>query len=193
MRIKTNRNMGRILLAGACAAALAAGSAVPAFAAPQSGTTNVTYSSSSHIPGTKGWGFEIPTAIPFGVDKLVGVDATVNLYNTNPGGTVDQIPDADIPASGVKLHLKSANGFKLQKAEGALDPVAYQITYTDTSTAQPTTNVFDESTGATGKAIGTFTKANHTMKGEALRTGNAGQSGVHTDMLTFSYNDETGE
>ena len=46
MRIKTNRNMGRILLAGACAAALAAGSAVPAFAVDEkTGTTNVTYSS----------------------------------------------------------------------------------------------------------------------------------------------------
>lgn len=192
MRIKTNRNVGRILLAGACAAALAAGSAVPAFAVEKSGTTNVTYSSSSHIPGTKGWGFEIPTSIPFGIDKLVAVDATVNLYNINPGSTVDDIPDADIPASGVKLHLKSANGFKLQKADGAPDPVAYRITYTDSSTTPVTPNVFDESTGAAGKAIGTFTKENHTMKGEALRTGNAKESGVHVDTLTFSYDDETG-
>ena len=50
MRIKTNRNMGRILLAGACAAALAAGSAVPAFAVDEkTGTTNVTYLSLIHI------------------------------------------------------------------------------------------------------------------------------------------------
>ena len=66
MRIKTNRNMGRILLAGACAAALAAGSAVPAFAVDEekTGTTNVTYSSSRQVPGTNGWGFEIPHRHP---------------------------------------------------------------------------------------------------------------------------------
>lgn len=46
MDVKMNRNMGRVLLATACAAALTVGTAVPAFAVNQSGTTSVTYSSS---------------------------------------------------------------------------------------------------------------------------------------------------
>ena len=66
MDVKMNRNMGRVLLATACAAALTVGTAVPAFAVNQSGTTSVTYSSSQQVPGTNGWGFELPTSIPFG-------------------------------------------------------------------------------------------------------------------------------
>lgn len=186
MRIKTNRNMGRILLAGACAAALAAGSAVPAFAAPQTGTTNVTYSSSQQVPGTNGWGFEIPTAIPFGHDKSVTVDASVNLYNTTPGSSVDQIPDADFPTGGVELSLQSANGFKLQKAAAPLDPVAYKITYAGAAVTQ---QVFDTTVGSTKTVIGKFTKTNHTAVGTAERVGDAGESGSHTDTLTFSYDD----
>ena len=55
MDVKMNRNMGRVLLATACAAALTVGTAVPAFAVNQSGTTSVTYSSSQQVPGTNGW------------------------------------------------------------------------------------------------------------------------------------------
>ena len=106
MDVKMNRNMGRVLLATACAAALTVGTAVPAFAVNQSGTTSVTYSSSQQVPGTNGWGFEIPTSIPFGADKSVTVDASVNLYNTTPGGSVDQI--TTLPAGGAKLWLESA-------------------------------------------------------------------------------------
>lgn len=186
MNIKTNRNVGRVLLAGACAAALAVGSAVPAFAADQTGTTNVTYSSSQQVPGTNGWGFEIPTSIPFGSDKAVTVDATVNLYNTVPGGSVDQI--TTLPAGGAKLYLASANGFKLQKAAAPLDPVTYEIAYTGTAV---TTAKFDEAI-TTKTEVGTFTKANSTATGTAKRTGDAKESGSHTDTLTFSYEDTTG-
>ena len=53
MDVKMNRNMGRVLLATACAAALTVGTAVPAFAVNQSGTTSVTYSSPQPlVPGT---------------------------------------------------------------------------------------------------------------------------------------------
>ena len=184
MRIKTNRNMGRILLAGACAAALAAGSAVPAFAAPQQGTTSVTYSSSQQVPGTNGWGFEIPTSIPFGADKSVTVDASVNLCNMTPGGSVDQI--TTLPAGGAKLHLESANGFKLQK--GTEDPVDYEIAYTGGGVTKAK---FDK-TVTVKTAIGTFDKTNHTATGTAKRTGDAKEGGAHTDTLTFSYEDTTG-
>ena len=177
MRIKTNRNMGRILLAGACAAALAAGSAVPAFAVDEkTGTTNVTYSSSQQVPGTNGWGFEIPTAIPFGHDKSVTVDASVNLCNMTPGGSVDQIPEADFPTGGVELSLQSANGFQLQKA--------YKISYEG---AAVTKQLFDTNVGQTKTVIGKFTKTDHTAVGTAERVGDAGESGSHTDTLTFSY------
>ncbi|MRX82677.1 hypothetical protein [Eggerthella guodeyinii] len=186
MNIKMNRNVGRILLTGACAAALTVGAAAPAFAVEQTGTTNVTYSSSQQVPGTNGWGFEIPTSIPFGPDKAVGVDATVNLYNTTPGGSVDQIPDQDFPNAGVKLALKSANGFKLQKSTAPLDPVAYEIAYTGTGV---TTQKFDTTTGTAKTDIGTFTKTNSTAVGVAKRTGDAAESGSHTDTLTFSYDD----
>ena len=184
MNIKTNRNVGRVLLAGACAAALAVGSAVPAFAASQTGTTNVTYSSSQQVPGTNGWGFEIPTSIPFGSDKSVTVDASVNLYNTTPGGSVDQI--TTLPAGGAKLWLESANGFQLKK--GGVDPVDYEIAYTGggVSTAK-----FDKAI-KTKTAVGTFDKTNHTATGTATRTGDAKESGSHTDALTFSYDDATG-
>ena len=185
MRIKTNRNMGRILLAGACAAALAAGSAVPAFAVDEkTGTTNVTYSSSQQVPGTNGWGFEIPTAIPFGHDKSVTVDASVNLCNMTPGGSVDQIPEADLPTGGVELSLQSANGFQLQKAAAPLDPVAYKISYEG---AAVTKQLFDTNVGQTKTVIGKFTKTDHTAVGTAERVGDAGESGSHTDTLTFSY------
>ncbi len=184
MNIKMNRNMGRVLLAGACAAALAVGSAVPAFADDQSGTTNVTYSSSQQVPGTNGWGFEIPTSIPFGADKSVTVDASVNLYNTTPGASVDQI--ATLPAGGAKLYLESANGFTLKK--GSSDPVNYEIAYTGTAVSKA---LFDQSVTAK-TAIGTFTKANHTATGVATRTSDATEGGAHSDTLTFSYEDQTG-
>lgn len=184
MNIKMNRNMGRVLLAGACAAALVVGSAVPAFAADQSGTTNVTYSSSQQVPGTNGWGFEIPTSIPFGADKSVTVDASVNLFNTTPGGSVDQI--TTLPVGGAKLHLQSANGFTLMK--GASDPVNYEITYTGGGVSKA---LFDQSV-TTKTAIGTFDKTNHTATGVATRTGDATEGGAHSDTLTFSYEDQTG-
>ncbi|WP_418253532.1 hypothetical protein [Gordonibacter urolithinfaciens] len=184
MNIKMNRNMGRVLLAGACAAALAVGSAVPAFADDQSGTTNVTYSSSQQVPGTNGWGFEIPTSIPFGADKSVTVDASVNLYNTTPGASVDQI--ATLPAGGAKLYLESANGFTLKK--GSSDPVNYEIAYTGTAVTKA---LFDQSV-TVKTAIGTFTKANHTATGVATRTSDATEGGAHSDTLTFSYEDQTG-
>ena len=186
MNIKMNSTVERILLAGACTAALVAGSAVPAFAADQSGDTNVTYSSSQQVPGTNGWGFEIPTSIPFGADKSVTVDATVNLYNTVPGGSVDQI--TTLPAGGAKLYLESANGFKLQKAAAPFDPVTYEIAFTGGGVTKAK---FDE-TVATKTAIGTFDKTNHTATGVAKRTGDATESGSHTDTLTFSYEDTTG-
>lgn len=186
MNIKTNRNVGRVLLAGACAAALAVGSAVPAFAASQNGTTNVTYSSSQQVPGTNGWGFEIPTSIPFGSDKAVTVDASVNLYNTTPGGSVDQI--TTLPQGGAKLWLESANGFQLQKSAAPLDPVTYEIAYTGTAV---TTAKFDQAI-KTKTELGTFTKTNNTAVGTAKRTGDAKESGSHTDTLTFSYDDTTG-
>ena len=184
MNIKMNSNMGRVLLAGACAAALAVGSAVPAFADDQSGTTNVTYSSSQQVPGTNGWGFEIPTSIPFGADKSVTVDASVNLYNTTPGASVDQI--ATLPAGGAKLYLESANGFTLKK--GSSDPVNYEIAYTGTAVSKA---LFDQSVTAK-TAIGTFTKANHPATGVATRTSDATEGGAHSDTLTFSYEDQTG-
>lgn len=189
MNIKMNRNMGRILLAGACAAALAVGSAVPAFAAEQRGTTSVTYSSSTAIPGTNGWGFEIPTAIGFGTDKTVTVDASVNLFNTTPGGTVDQI--TTLPQGGAKLYLASANGFKLQKAVAPLDPVDYEIAYTSPSGGTITTAKFDQTVKAKA-AIATFTKSDNAATGVATRTGDATEGGAHSDTLTFSYEDQTG-
>lgn len=185
MNIKTNRNMGRILLAGACAAALAVGSAVPAFAADTTGKTNVTYSSSQQIPGTNGWGFEIPTAIPFGADKSLTVDASVNLYNTVPGGSIEQIPDGQFPTAGAKLFLASQNGFQL-KTTANDDAVAYEIGFTGTGV---TTTKFDSAVGTTKTEVGTFTKANNSAKGTATRTGDAAKSGSHTDVLTFSYDD----
>lgn len=189
MNIQMNRNVGRVLLTGACAAALAAGTALPAFAVQQTGTTNVTYSSSQQVPGTNGWGFEIPTSIPFGADKSVAVDASVNLYNTSPGGSVDQIPDANIPASGVSLSVQSTNGFKLQKAGSVPDPVEYQIVYSGAATSPSVT--LSSTTGTTKTEIGTFTKANFSSTGVATRTGDAKESGSHTDTLTFSYDDST--
>ena len=149
MDVKMNRNMGRVLLATACAAALTVGTAVPAFAVNQSGTTSVTYSSSQQVPGTNGWGFEIPTSIPFGADKSVTVDASVNLYNTTPGGSVGQIDK--LPAGGAKLYLESANGFQLQKAAAPLDPVAYKISYEG---AAVTKQLFDTNVGQTKTVIG---------------------------------------
>ena len=185
MDVKMNRNMGRVLLATACAAALTVGTAVPAFAVNQSGTTSVTYSSSQQVPGTNGWGFEIPTSIPFGADKSVTVDASVNLYNTTPGGSVDQI--TTLPAGGAKLWLESANVFMLQK--GSADPVGYEIAYTDGGV---TTSKFDNATTKTKAAIGTFDKTNPSAAGVAKRTGDAKEGGAHTDTLTFSYEDTTG-
>ena len=38
----------------------------------------------------------------------------MNLYNTTPGGSVDQI--TTLPAGGAKLWLESVNVFMLQKA-----------------------------------------------------------------------------
>ena len=172
MDVKMNRNMGRVLLATACAAALTVGTAVPAFAVNQSGTTSVTYSSSQQVPGTNGWGFEIPTSIPFGADKSVTVDASVNLYNTTPGGSV---------------WLESANVFMLQK--GSADPVGYEIAYTGGGV---TTSKFDNATTKTKAAIGTFDKTNPSAAGVAKRTGDAKEGGAHTDTLTFSYEDTTG-
>ena len=160
MDVKMNRNMGRVLLATACAAALTVGTAVPAFAVNQSGTTSVTYSSSQQVPGTNGWGFEIPTSIPFGADKSVTVDASVNLYNTTPGGSVDQI--TTLPAGGAKLWLESANVFMLQK--GSADPVGYEIAYTGGGV---TTSKFDNATTKTKAAIGTFDKTNPSAAGVA--------------------------
>lgn len=157
---------------------------MPAFADDQSGTTNVTYSSSQQVPGTNGWGFEIPTSIPFGADKSVTVDASVNLYNTTPGASVDQI--ATLPAGGAKLYLESANGFTLKK--GSSDPVNYEIAYTGTAVSKA---LFDQSVTAK-TAIGTFTKANHTATGVATRTSDATEGGAHSDTLTFSYEDQTG-
>ena len=185
MNIKTNRNMGRILLAGACAAAMAVGSAVPAFAADKTATTNVTYSSSQQIPGTNGWGFEIPTAIPFGADKAITVDASVNLYNTVPGGSIQQIPDSQFPTTGAKLFLESQNGFELNTATSD-DAVAYEIGFTGTGV---TTVKFDKAIGKTKTEVGTFTKTNNSAKGVATRTGDAAKSGSHTDVLIFSYDD----
>ena len=101
------------------------------------------------MPGTNGWGFEIPTSIPFGADKSVTVDASVNLYNTTPGGSVDQI--TTLPAGGAKLWLESANVFMLQK--GSADPVGYEIAYTGGGV---TTSKFDNATTKTKAAIGTF-------------------------------------
>lgn len=187
MNIKMNRNMGRVLLAGACAAALAVGSAVPAFAAEQTGTTNVTYSSSTQVPGTNGWGFEIPTAIPFGQDKSVTVDASVSLYNTTPGASVGQI--TTLPAGGAKLYLKSANGFKLMTAANG-DGVDYQIVYEGTAVGQQP-KTFDKA--ITDKTeIGTFTIDNYSATGTATRMANAMEGGAHTDTLTFSFDDSTG-
>lgn len=201
MNVKTNRNMGRVLLAGACAAALTVGSAAPAFAAPQSGTTSVTYSSSQQIPGTNGWGFEVPTAIPFGSDKAVTVDASVNLYNTVPGGSVDQI--TTLPIGGAKLYVKSTNGFTLNKT-GDVDPVAYQIVYQQIGekagggAIDPVT--LNAATGKTKTLIGTFDKKQDSpakadssrAAGTASRLADAKESGAHSDTLTFSYDDETG-
>ena len=184
MDVKMNRNMGRVLLATACAAALTVGTAVPAFAVNQSGTTSVTYSSSQQVPGTNGWGFEIPTSIPFGTNKDTTVDASVNLYNTTPGGSVGQIDK--LPAGGAKLYLESANGFQLQK--GTEDPVDYEIAYTG---AGVTKAKFDKTVTAK-TAIGTFDKTNPSAAGVAKRTGDAKEGGAHTDTLTFSYEDTTG-
>ena len=133
MDVKMNRNIGRVLQATACAAAQTVGTAVPAFAVNQSGTTSVTYSSSQQVPGTNGWGFEIPTSIPFGTNKDTTVDASVNLYNTTPGGSVGQIDK--LPAGGAKLYLESANGFQLQK--GTEDPVDYEIASTGAGVTKP--------------------------------------------------------
>lgn len=186
MDVKMNRNMGRVLLAGACAAALAVGTAAPAFAATQTGTAQVTYSSSQQVPGANGWGFEIPTSIPFTADKAVTVDASVNLYNTTPGGSVDQIPDKQFPQGGVDLKLKSQNGFTLVKTGGG-DAVDYEISY---AVFGGGTTKFDKTTpGTNEQVIGTFTKTNNKMAGTATRTTDAQESGAHSDTLTFSYDD----
>ena len=70
------------------------------------------------------------------------VDASVNLYNTTPGGSVDQI--TTLPAGGAKLWLESANVFMLQK--GSADPVGYEIAYTGGGV---TTSKFDNATTKT--------------------------------------------
>lgn len=191
METKTSRKVTNMILAGACAAALAVGSAVPALAAEVDGRTNVSYNTLNIVPGTATWGVQIPSGIVFTADQSKGEQADVKLVEIDPGtGAITPgtgLDNSVLPGSSggtggkVDVSVQSANAMKLTLT-GGTDPVPYQVVYRGSLLAGPVTVNDGAKT-----VIASLDETNDTATGVAHRLGAGASDGAHTDVLTYSY------
>lgn len=141
----------RVVIAGACAAALALGAALPAFADgedPKSGTTKVSYNTSTTIDTNVGWVVRIPSSLSFDLATAkTGVDVKVAIASktsaplqslTDFPGYVASTGAGVAPTYGtVDVHVTSKNNMQLKLESGA-DPLQYTLTSPDGKTSWTT-------------------------------------------------------
>ena len=142
---------------------------VSAFAAQETGTVNVEYSTQTIVDGTD-YAVAIPAKIVF-KDDIRTQEA--NLKLTNPNGT-----DYTGSAITVESKVASKNGYKLTLQDGS-DPIAYTLRYG--STTMQNNN--------SAQLIGNLTKDNTKLEGTANLpdSSQAAKSGNHTDILTYTF------
>lgn len=148
---------------------------MPAFAAETEKTTPVAYDNTQTIPDPDDptaptWGVSVPTQIVFtDTQRSVGVD--VKLVSIPTGGT--GVNDG-VGTNVVSIKAKSANGYKVQLADGT-DQMTYTMQYGATTATG--TNTYVE--------IASLTAAAAIKAGTATLSGTATQAGMHTDTVTY--------
>lgn len=214
MELSTSKKVGRMILTGACAAALALGTAIPAFAAPDANhtaPTDVTYNPNTIVPGAGNWGVEIPRAIAFSTDINQTSAATIRLINTDePTASVVAGSGpalSHFPGAGVKIGMWSQGGLQMttdsQVPGKDNDPVAYTLSFAGAGNTSPVafhskldssstgTDVIPSANTSTGGyVVGTLTTKSVTDSAATItarRTTVAQKPVPHKDLLTFGY------